>query len=74
MYNKSKDKVAQQPISSQKTFNLPPTNKTTNNVLPSIKSTVKTVQPPAPKRIVSSERIKTNKVSVEKESSQLVKK
>lgn len=54
MYNKSKEKIAQQPLSSQKTANLPPAYKTAQNVFPLIKTTGKTVQPPVPKRIVSS--------------------
>ena len=54
MYNKSKEKTTQQSLLSQKTVNLPPAYKTTQNVFPSIKTVAKTAQPPIPKRIVSS--------------------
>ena len=55
MYKNSREKTAKQPLSSQKTTNLPPAYKTTQSVFPTIKSTnpIKANQPNVPKRITS---------------------
>jgi hypothetical protein len=55
MYKNSREKTAKQLLSSQKTANLPPTYKNTQNILPNIKSTTttKTTEPKLPKRNIS---------------------